>query len=196
MRKKSAGSIPFIGLCTLAVAALGGEIIYQYDSLNRLTGSQYSQGVAASYSYDAAHNIRQVKLIKDTDGDQLPDYWELLYFGNLTTANGTSDSDGDGMSDYDEYVAGTDPLDPNSSMRFSGCGGGQTGPLGFTVTWSSSTNRLYSIEWTKDLMTNFVVLVTNISGTPPRNEYFHESAESNAFYRVIMQSEGEEGGAL
>jgi len=179
--------VTIAGLCALEGTALGGEIVYKYDSLNRLTNSVYSQGVLATYKYDSAHNVREVKLIKDTDNDGLPDYWEMLYFGSLTATDGTSDFDGDGLSDYEEYLAGTDPTDPNSSMRFYGCGGGNNGPTEFTIVWSSSTNRNYTIEWTTSLMTNFVMLVTNIPGTPPQNQYVHETMESNAFYRVILQ---------
>ncbi len=45
----------------------------------------------------------------DTDGDGIPDAWEFRYFGNLTTASATSDYDLDGLSDYGEYLAGTNP---------------------------------------------------------------------------------------
>jgi hypothetical protein len=176
-----------MALGLLSAAAIGGEIVYNYDSLNRLTNSVYSQGVMATYKYDSAHNVREVKLIKDTDNDGLPDYWEMLYFGSLTAVNGTGDSDGDGLSDYEEYLAGTDPTNPESSMHFSGGWGGYSGPPGFTIEWSSSSNRNYTIESTTDLMTNFTALVTNIAGAPPQNQYFHETTQSNTFYRVILQ---------
>ena len=48
----------------------------------------------------------------DTDGDGLPDDWEMARFGNLTTADATSDFDGDGKSDLAEYLAGTSPTNP------------------------------------------------------------------------------------
>jgi hypothetical protein len=183
-------ALPLVGLCFLGLVACAGEITYSYDSLNRLTNSVYSQGVVATYRYDAAHNVRDVKLIKDTDNDGLPDYWELLYFGSLTATDGAGDSDGDGLRDYEEYLAGTDPTDPESSMRFYGCWGG--GPSGYTIVWASATNRLYTIQWTTDLMTNFVMLVTNYPGSAPQTGYFHETPVSNAFYRVLLQEEAPE----
>ena len=45
----------------------------------------------------------------DSDGDGLPDPWELYYAGNLTTMNQTSDLDGEGLTDAEEYAAGTNP---------------------------------------------------------------------------------------
>ena len=174
-------------MAVLILAAPGGEITYQYDSRNQLTNSVYSQGVVATYRYDAASNIRDVKLIKDTDGDGLPDYWELLYFGSLAATDGTKDSDSDGMSDYEEYLAGTDPTSNDSALRSCGWWGGYSGPVGYTVQWSSASNRYYTIQWTTSLFTNFVMLATNLPGNPPQNSYFHKTAVSNAFYRVILQ---------
>lgn len=49
----------------------------------------------------------------DDDNDGMPDAWELAYFGSLShTANG--DADGDGVSNLNEYLEGTDPTDKNS----------------------------------------------------------------------------------
>lgn len=45
----------------------------------------------------------------DSDNDGLPDEWEMQKFGSLSVANGNTDSDGDGLSDRDEYLRGTNP---------------------------------------------------------------------------------------
>lgn len=52
--------------------------------------------------------------ITDTDGDGIADDWETTHFGNLTTANATSDYDGDGLTDLQEYGSSTDPKDGDS----------------------------------------------------------------------------------
>jgi hypothetical protein len=46
--------------------------------------------------------------ILDSDGDGLPDDWERAYFGNLSQGpNG--DFDGDGLSNFQEWILGTNP---------------------------------------------------------------------------------------
>ena len=52
--------------------------------------------------------VIRVNSASDTDGDGMDDAWELEHFGNLDR-DGTGDFDGDGISDLDEYLNGTDP---------------------------------------------------------------------------------------
>jgi len=58
----------------------------------------------------------------DSDGDGIPDSWMLQYFGHPTGlasdhSRAQDDADGDGMSNLQEYLAGTNPLDPQSSLK-------------------------------------------------------------------------------
>lgn len=50
----------------------------------------------------------------DTDGDSLPDAWEVAHFGNLQH-NGGADPDADGFGNLQEFLSGTLPA--NSSSR-------------------------------------------------------------------------------
>jgi hypothetical protein len=47
-------------------------------------------------------------LLADADHNTLPDYWELRYFGQ-TGVNLPSDANGNGVSNWLEYLEGTDP---------------------------------------------------------------------------------------
>jgi hypothetical protein len=50
----------------------------------------------------------------DTDGDQLPDWWELMFGLAATDAsNASTDVDGDGLTALEEFNADTDPANPD-----------------------------------------------------------------------------------
>lgn len=44
----------------------------------------------------------------DSDNDGLPDPWEITYFGDLSK-DGSADSDGDNLTDFEEFEEGTNP---------------------------------------------------------------------------------------
>jgi hypothetical protein len=92
----------------------------------------------------------KIQMGGDSDGDGIPDAWERLKFGNLTTANSTSDRDGDGFSDLGEYLADTDPTDPNSNLRITAYAPDPGGSPA-RIQWTSVASRLYHIQRRTDL---------------------------------------------
>jgi hypothetical protein len=95
-------------------------------------------GNIAEFSIDFATSV-EVELTEDS----LPDEWELLYFGGLdaTLASEEEDFDGDLVSNYDEWVAGTDPTDATDFLSLEPALG---------VTWKSQLDRSYRIEYSDD----------------------------------------------
>ena len=45
----------------------------------------------------------------DTDGDALPDPWEITHFGNITSQDMFGDPDDDGIMNYHEWARDSDP---------------------------------------------------------------------------------------
>jgi type VI secretion system secreted protein Hcp len=53
----------------------------------------------------------------DADADLLPDAWETQYGLDPTKNDADLDNDGDGATNFEEYIAGTNPTDPNQVFR-------------------------------------------------------------------------------
>lgn len=89
-------------------------IIASYTSLAGTFGTvSIPPGYLVDYNYQSLNQIALVagNSVIDSDGDEIPDSWEMTQFGDLNTATEASDFDGDGQRDFDEYVYGTDPKD-------------------------------------------------------------------------------------
>ena len=61
--------------------------------------------------------------VLDADGDGMPNHWESAYGLNPLVATGehgaSGDPDGDGLTNVEEYISGTHPRDPTSSLKVS-----------------------------------------------------------------------------
>jgi hypothetical protein len=87
----------------------------------------------------------------DSDGDGIADAFEYQYFGNLTTATGTSDADHDGISDKEEYLDGTSPMIVTDRLAITNFVKNGSDPSNRDITWTSNAARLYVIETKGDL---------------------------------------------
>lgn len=87
----------------------------------------------------------------DTDGDDLPDDWELENGLAVGTDDSALDADGDGQSNLAEYLAGTDPRSSASVFAITSVGAPDSGTV--TVTWSGIAGRTYQLWSSADLTT-------------------------------------------
>lgn len=96
------------------------------------------------------------------DTDALPDAWEIEHFG--TTAWGENDDpDGDGLTNIQEYSAGTVPSNKGDRFTMS-----SQAPAGgnFSITWSSISGRSYDVQMSEDLSSWMnIETVTGAAGT-------------------------------
>lgn len=104
----------------------------------------------------------------DTDGDGLPDEWELQYFAGLQLG-ANADPDGDGLSNLEELKAGTSPNDPQSQFAFIKIESHPQG--GAIVEWSSANGRSYTLLRSPTILGGFAPIRMGLTATPPVNSY-------------------------
>ena len=67
----------------------------------------------ANSQSDYSEELNWTSLVMpDVDTDNISDEWELQHANSLSTMQASSDFDSDGVSDYNEFIAGTNPSDP------------------------------------------------------------------------------------
>jgi subtilisin family serine protease len=121
--------------------------------------------------------------IVDSDGNGLPDWWELEYFGVLTGTDPNADPDGDGASNLAEFLAGTNPTNYNSALRLQVLGANPA-----VLQWPSAAGRYYNLLGATNLLTGFSPIQTNLTATPPLNTATDVPPPnaSRTFYRLQL----------
>ena len=141
----------------------------------------------------------------DADGDGLPDAWEQIlvsmFGGTLGDIRGQDDADGDGISNRDEYLAGTYAFDASSGFRLSLLGTSEKGTT--SMEFLALRGRSYTIQTSSDLQQWATVGFRIVTGGVPgsiQNSYFgtamqtlqvevptSSSAEPRRYYRAMVQ---------
>jgi hypothetical protein len=125
----------------------------------------------------------------DTDGDGMPDDWERTHGLVVGIDDSELDLDGDGVTNINEYIAGTDPLDGDSFFEIILLTRAAVTKL-VTVTWSSNPGRSYTLQKSVDLSPgSWDNIATGIIATGATTSLLDPSADdqSRMFYRVGVE---------
>ena len=151
-------------------------------------------------------------LYYDWDGDGIPNWWESRFSrnGSKTGLDASTDDDADGMSNYGEFVAYTNPTNGNSKFtiailtvaeekpafdnrrpalkaadrRLSNV----AGAAGFVLQWESAQGRVYSVYSTDSLSDGWLSEPdAEISGTGEILQYAPSTSSPATFFKVTVR---------
>ena len=123
----------------------------------------------------------------DVNTNGISDSWERNYFSSVST-NRTqlTDTDGDGMTDYAEFIAGTDPNNASSVLELTPPAAQPNGDLRFD--WPSVPGRAYRLAASTDLV-NWMPLSDWIGATTTTSSVVLAPQTNSAsyFYRLEVR---------
>ncbi len=157
-----------IGAILPAIVAAGKAISATATSLATGDSSGYSNRISVTSA--------------DADHDGLPDAYESTTPG-LNSANAsdaTLDNDGDGFSNLQEFLAGTNPNDATSRQIAVGVVTG----INFQVTFSTASGRIYRVESSDSLSGSWSPVAVNVLGTGGNLQMSFPVSGARRFFRV------------
>lgn len=134
----------------------------------------------------------------DADADGMPDWWEL--WRGLDRGSGADaglDPDGDGLPNREEYLARTDPHDPDSDGDGLADGAapflrGARGAAGFVLCWPAVSGAVYAVEQAAGPLSaaGFDTLQGGLTGAAAAGwlSYTDAAAGAAAAYRLRAQA--------
>jgi len=140
----------------------------------------------------------------DSDGDGLPDAWEQalisIYGGTLASIRPQDDTDGDGISNLDEYLAGTYAFDPSDGFRLALISQNSTASQ---MEFLAIRGRTYTIQASSNLQqwtpVSFRVVTAGAPGALQSSYQatdvrllrvevpFQAGAETNGYFKAVVQ---------
>jgi len=121
---------------------------------------------------------------EDADGDQLPDWWETLYFGGTAAQSATNDYDLDDASNLDEFYADTSPTNTTFGPAIIEV---VVSNDTTTIFFEGSPNRLYDIESSSAITGDWEEIESSLQGAGQIQYSPVKNLLTNEFYRLRIR---------
>jgi Ig-like domain-containing protein/thrombospondin type 3 repeat protein len=100
-----------------------------------------------------ASQVAILTVLADTDGDGMPDAWEATYALNASDpSDAPQDADGDGLTNLQEYRAGTNPRDNLSYLKIESIESELATSGSMRVNFIAVSNRTYTLQYRDSLL--------------------------------------------
>ena len=119
---------------------------------------------------------------EDLNGDGLPDDCQAQYWGDNPSQwpSGSVDSDGDGATNFQEFLAGTNPMDDTSILRTTIISSSQ----GWRLNWNTQPGSLYQVQVSANVNTWANLGAPRFAaGTMDSSPV--DGTKNTAYYRVV-----------
>jgi len=151
----------------------------------QVIGSDFQNQVVATNTI----LINALLPLQDSDGDLIPDDWESAHGLDPFTPDANGDLDGDGFSNYAEYMAGTDPGNPADALHLEAR---SISPTQLNLQFTAKPSHSYRLQYRPGLTALWQDLIVVPSSA---NERIISQAQTinplapSLFFRVLLGPE-------
>jgi len=143
-----------------------------------ITGS----GFRSDMAIDNIHIANWTEILLTNN---VPASWMTGFGLTADDASALLDSDGDGLSNWAEYYAGTSPVDADSVLEMKDA---ERGPEGLVITWSAVYGKSYTVMSKQNLVFgNWITEDTGISGIEPLCTYTVSTDHATGFISIELE---------
>lgn len=131
----------------------------------------------------------------DSDGDGLPDGWESEHGTLVFVSDADDDPDHDGLTNRQEYLAGTHPNDPASRLMLASL---MTENGDVTIQFLASSNRTYSVFFKDSFLEPLWSKLTDIPAQPTNHWVILTNSvpdRAERFFRLVTPAQAQEPAA-
>ncbi|RYD82078.1 MAG: hypothetical protein EOP84_10005, partial [Verrucomicrobiaceae bacterium] len=148
------------------------------------SAGQYSVLVSNSEGFAVTNNATLNVTFTDTDHDGLQDAWEQAQFGSLLAA-ATQDADGDGRTNREEFLAGTDPKNGSDFLKIEM--DANPAGSGVVLSFTAKSQKTYTVLYKNNLNDPTWLKLQDIRAEPGDRTIgvTDASAANGRFYKVV-----------
>jgi hypothetical protein len=151
---------------------------FRFGTNPRLYDSQRAEDLESNL-----FSVNTGGMFLDSDQDGLPDSWERLHFGDLRHS-GSDDFDADGMSNYAEFRAGTDPTNPNSRLYGTVRLNGESA----VIEWASVRGKRYRVYAISSLQApKRRTLIGEVNAVSETQVFIVNVSERESFFQLEVE---------
>jgi hypothetical protein len=186
---ESAGTLPMGYRWRKNFSTFQNQVLNSHISFLTLSNVQPADGGSTRYSVVLTNEAMPtpgilssnvyLTVLADADTDGLPDSWESA--NNVQDPN--LDKDGDGLTNGEEYLAGTDPSDPKSYLRVERIS--VSGDV--RIEFNALSNKTYSIQFKNSLEELIWNKLTEVVASPTNCTVIltDPTTAANRYYRLV-----------
>lgn len=145
-----------------ASASIGLRVLHTLEGTFTNTATVSADQADPDLANNTSSDTTTGTAANDDDNDGMPNWWEeqhgMSAFSSSRLNGPDGDRDRDGVRNFDEWLADTDPNDPDSFLHISFVGLDAGGEVSLTL--DSSPIRDYSLESSPDLASPFTPIET------------------------------------